>query len=597
MKTAEPVCRLLALIVFALLHTITTGVLDTFAQERSTPSLEAPLVPPSKNLHGDNTKDNLQAVMARAESFFKKAEAAYAQGKKEEARKLFDDAVDVIILSGINLRANPSLDAYYTELVERIASFDLPKVSGRPAPDVPNLSFRPSVSVHPIAKRDDQTKPNVEKSVIDEISNVNENELAAVSPGGIRIYGKYDFDFTVAQPVLQYINFFVTGRGRSTMEAGLHRSGRYRHMAEKIFKEEKVPRDLIWLAQAESVWKPNALSRAAAKGIWQFIPSTGTRYGLAQTAWIDERSNPEKSTRAAARYLRWLYEYFAGDWMLAMAAYNSGEGRIGNAIAKCGYADFWELYHRNLIPQETRNYVPIILAITIVSKNQERYGFHIKPDAPVNFEIVTIPDQTDLKVVADLINIPYEVVQDLNPELRRGMTPPDRAYALRLPKGFKNQFELAYAQLPEDERVKSRSAIVARNEAPEREVQIDRETRPASRPTNTAKLSSYKVRRGDTLSSVARRHGVSTQDLARINRLSSRGELLHGQSIQIPANVQAASRTVKSPSGRYASRYVSKNVSKTQPRVKKADKLSKRSAGASKSKKASAKKSTARRRR
>ena len=122
--------------------------------------------------------------------------------------------------------------------------------------------------------------------------------------------------------------------------------GRYREMVEKVFKEEKVPIDLIWLAQAESVWKPNALSRAAAKGIWQFIPSTGTRYGLAQTAWVDERSQPEKSTRAAARYLRWLHDHFAGDWLLAMAAYNSGENRVDGAIAKCGYADFWELYKR-----------------------------------------------------------------------------------------------------------------------------------------------------------------------------------------------------------------------------------------------------------
>jgi membrane-bound lytic murein transglycosylase D len=218
--------------------------------------------------------------------------------------------------------------------------------------------------------------------VLDEVSEIKEDELTRVTADGIKIFGTYDFEFTVAPPVFQFINFFVAGRGHSTMEVGLQRSGRYRQMVEKIFKEERVPVDLMWLAQAESVWKPNALSRAAAKGIWQFIPSTGTRYGLEQTTWIDDRSQPEKSTRAAARYLRWLHDHFAGDWLLAMAAYNSGENRVDGAVARCGYADFWELYKRGLLPQETRNYVPCILSIIIISKNQKRYGFEVTPDLP-----------------------------------------------------------------------------------------------------------------------------------------------------------------------------------------------------------------------
>jgi membrane-bound lytic murein transglycosylase D len=311
------------------------------------------------------------------------------------------------------------------------------------------------------------------------------------------------------------------------MNIGLQRSGRYRQMAEKIFKEERVPLDLIWLAQAESVWKPNALSRAAAKGIWQFIPSTGTRYGLAQTAWIDQRSHPEHSTRAAARYLKWLHEHFAGDWLLAMAAYNSGEGRVDSAIARCGYADFWEIHRRGLLPQETRNYVPIILSIIIVSKNQKRYGFDVKPDLPLNYELVELPDQTDLKVIADLIGVPYETVQDLNPELRRGVTPPDQRYTVKLPKGLKKQFEIAYADLPEDQRV--RRVVVPREEIAE-----------AARPGYRTQVISYKVRRGDTLSSLARRHGISMDELARLNRLSVRGQLRKGQTLRIPGSVSAA---------------------------------------------------------
>jgi len=293
----------------------------------------------------------------------------------------------------------------------------------------------------------------------------------------------------------------------------------------------------MWLAQAESVWKPNALSRAAAKGIWQFIPSTGTRYGLAQTTWIDERSQPEKSTRAAARYLRWLHDHFEGDWLLAMAAYNSGENRVDSAIARCGYADFWELYRRGLLPQETRNYVPCILSIIIISKNQKRYGFDITPELPLNYDTFEVPGQTDLKVVADLVGVPYDTIQDLNAELRRGTSPAGEPYTIKLPKGTKKQFEVAYADLPEEKRV--RKIIVPTEEIAER-----------YRGGYRVQIASYQVRRGDTLASVARRSGVSVKELARLNRISSRGELRKGQTVKIPKAVRA-SRGRNARLGRY----------------------------------------------
>jgi membrane-bound lytic murein transglycosylase D len=376
-----------------------------------------------------------------------------------------------------------------------------------------------------------------EPSVLDEVSEIKDTELAMVTPDGIKIFGRYDFEFSVASPVLQFINFFVAGRGHSTMEVGLQRSGRYRQMVEKIFKEERVPLDLMWLAQAESVWKPNALSRAAAKGIWQFIPSTGTRYGLAQTTWVDDRSQPEKSTRAAARYLRWLHDHFAGDWLLAMAAYNSGENRVDSAIAKCGYADFWELYKRGLLPQETRNYVPCILSIIIISKNQKLYGFNITPDLPLLYDTFDVPGQTDLKVVSDLINVPYETVQDLNAELRRGTSPAGEKYTIKIPKGMKKQFEVAYADLPEAQRV--RKVTVPVDEVPD-----------GYRSSYRVQLASYQVRRGDTLASVARRSGVSVNELARLNRMSARGELRKGQTVKIPQQVRAG-RSRQGRIGRY----------------------------------------------
>jgi membrane-bound lytic murein transglycosylase D len=466
-----------------------------------------------------------QTVIDRAEILYRQGADAHRKGLLDEARKLFDQAVDSILLSGIDLRKDAELDAYYRDLLNRIHKYE-----AQPDDDH-GEEIRPEI---------------VERSVIDEISDVKESELATATESGVTIYGRYDFDFSVAPPVFQYMNFFISGRGRSTMETGLKRSGQYRQMAEKIFQEERVPLDLIWLAQAESVWKPNALSRAAAKGIWQFIPSTGSRYGLSQTQWVDQRSHPEHSTRAAARYLRWLHDYFAGDWLLAMAAYNSGENRVAGAIAKCGYADFWEIHRRGLLPQETRNYVPIILSIIIVSKNQTRYGFNVTPEPPMNYDLFELPGQTDLKVVADLLAMPYETVRDMNPELRRGTSPPEQRYNIKIPKGMKKQFEIAYAALPEDQRV--------------RRVEIPREeVAEVVRPTYRVQAASYQVRRGDTLAALARRHGVSVKELARINRMSARGSLKKGQAIRIP-NIARASRGRSSHGRIGASRYSEKRV-------------------------------------
>jgi len=447
-----------------------------------------------------------QAVIDRAEESFRRGEEASAKGLSDIARKMFDNAVDVVLQSGIDLKTDAKLSAYYQDLLNRIH-----KHESQPG-DIHDAAEHPEVA---------------EPSVLDEVSAIKEDELATVTPEGVKIYGHYDFDFSVAPPVFQFINFFVSGRGHSTMEVGLQRSGRYRQMVEKIFKEEHVPSDLIWLAQAESVWKPNALSRAAAKGIWQFIPSTGTRYGLAQTTWVDDRSQPEKSTRAAARYLHWLHDHFAGDWLLAMAAYNSGENRVDSAVARCGYADFWELYKRGLLPQETRNYVPCILSIIIISKNQKRYAFNVKADPSLNFDTFELPGQTDLKVVADLMGVPYETVQDLNAELRRGTSPVGQVYTIRIPKGLKKQFEVAYANLPEDQRV--RKITVPAEEVAER-----------YRSAYRVQVASYQVRRGDTLASVARRSGVSVKELARLNRMSTRGELRKGQTVKIPKTLRAS---------------------------------------------------------
>lgn len=489
MRLAREASRVLVVLFVSLLLIGTITPLQAFGQSAQPAS-----------------RTTIQQVIDRAEENYLRGEEASTKGLPDIARRMFDNALDTVLQSGFDLKTNPKLDVYYRSLLERINKHEA----------LPG-------DLHDAADRPDVAEP----SVLDEVSEIKEGELAITTPDGVKIFGHYDFEFSVAPPVFQFINFFVAGRGHSTMEVGLQRSGRYRQMVEKIFKEEKVPLDLMWLAQAESVWKPNALSRAAAKGIWQFIPSTGSRYGLAQTTWIDERSQPEKSTRAAAKYLRWLHDHFAGDWLLAMAAYNSGENRVDSAIARCGYADFWELYKRGLLPQETRNYVPCILSIIVISKNQKRYGFDVKADSPLNYETVELPAQTDLKVVADLIGVPYESVQDLNAELRRGTSPAGERYSIKIPKGMKKQFDVAYAALPEEQRV--RRITVPADDVADR-----------YRSSYRVQVASYQVRRGDTLASVARRTGVSVQELAKLNRMSSRGELRRGQTVKVPKTVRAS---------------------------------------------------------
>jgi membrane-bound lytic murein transglycosylase D len=499
MRLAREASRVVVVLLLSLLLIGTVGPIQALGQ--------AP--PPASSL-------STQSVIERAEESYLRGEEAFSKGLSDVARRMFDNALDTVLQSGLDLKTDTKLSAYYRALLDKIHKHEAQPGDLHDAADLPEVA---------------------EPSVLDEVSEIKEADLTMVTPDGVKIFGRYDFEFAVAPPVFQFINFFVAGRGHSTMEIGLQRSGRYRQIVEKIFKEERVPLDLMWLAQAESVWKPNALSRAAAKGIWQFIPSTGTRYGLAQTTWIDERSQPEKSTRAAARYLRWLHDHFEGDWLLAMAAYNSGENRVDSAIARCGYADFWELYRRGLLPQETRNYVPCILSIIIISKNQKRYGFDITPELPLNYDTFEVPGQTDLKVVADLVGVPYDTIQDLNAELRRGSSPAGEPYTIKLPKGTKKQFEVAYADLPEEKRV--RKIIVPTEEIAER-----------YRGDYRVQVASYQVRRGDTLASVARRSGVSVKELAKLNRISSRGELRKGQTVKIPKAVRA-SRGRHARIGRY----------------------------------------------
>ncbi len=369
-----------------------------------------------------------------------------------------------------------------------------------------------------------------------------------------------DLPLMMTDPVAGYINYFST-RGRGTLERALARSGRYQAMIRRTLKEEGVPQDLIYLAQAESGFHPLALSRAGARGMWQFMGSRAKGYGLERNWWVDERQDPEKSTQAAAHHLKDLYNQF-GDWYLAMAAYNSGPGTVQSAVKRTGYADFWQLYKRNVLPKETRNYVPIILAVTIMAKNPKQYGLEdVVLDKPEPYDTVKIDYPVDLRLVAECVDASSSELQELNPSLLRMTTPKNQEFDLHLPEGSKDHYLAAIQAIPPDMRVwwryhsvapgdtlasvarayrSSRKAIAEANGLGEDE-KLVAETKliipvaPGKHPYGEGgveyarHVTRYKVRRGDTVESVADNFGVPPAMVRRWNHL--KGDSLRGRQV------------------------------------------------------------------
>ena len=266
----------------------------------------------------------------------------------------------------------------------------------------------------------------------------------------------------VNDAVLSYVNFFTSERGRRVLYAGLKRSGRYQPMISRILDEEGVPQELIHLAQAESAFLPRAVSYAAAAGMWQFIRSRGTEYGLTTSKTFDERLDPEKATRAAARHLHDLYKQL-GDWHLAMAAYNCGPFCVERAVQRTGYADFWELRARNALPRQTMNYVPAILAMAIVSKNLQAYGLPpAEFDAPLVYDTVKMTSDTGLALIADAAELPVSEVRDSNPSLLGAIAP--AGYEVHVPRSKGGAVLAALDSVPSEKRAAWRLHRVASGE-------------------------------------------------------------------------------------------------------------------------------------
>ena len=423
--------------------------------------------------------DAVEELLAQVDQEYQSGQANFKAGKVDAARQNFTHCSELLTASSINANSDIRLQRRLEEIHAALQLVDQQDQQQTEA------ASEQQTEPAPIDEANEATPP-----VDPHVKARAEVEIK---------FTRSDLPLMMTDEVAAYINYF-SGRGRGVLQRGLIRSGRYQEMIQRTLKDEGVPQDLIYLAQAESGFHPLALSRAGARGMWQFMAGRGAGYGLQRTKWVDERQDPERATRAAAHHLKDLYNQF-GDWYLAMAAYNSGPGTVQSAVKRTGYADFWELYKRNVLPKETRNYVPIILAVTIMAKNPSQYGLtDLAPDKPLPYDKVKIDYPVDLRLAAQCVDATPADLQDLNPSLLRWTTPED-TFELRLPAGSKNQYEQAIATIPQEARVWWRY---------------------------------HKVAAGDTLASIAQAYRSTPQAISRANELQPDAELAADSKLVIP---------------------------------------------------------------
>lgn len=319
---------------------------------------------------------------------------------------------------------------------------------------------------------------------------------------------QFNIPIVINKQVERFIHYFKTSN-RKHFTRWLSRSKRYIPLMHKILEENNLPTDLVYLAMIESGFNNNAYSRAHAVGPWQFIKGTGSKYGLRTNWWIDERRDPVKSTISAAEHLKDLYDMF-GSWFLAAAGYNAGPNKIKKAILKHNTEDFWKMTNYRYLKAETKQYIPKLIAAALIAKNPEKYGFDdIEYAEPLTFDTVIVHGPTDLRAVAQVIEVTYEEIRNLNPELLRWCTPPDeKEYMLRIPEGKKELFLTTYSKI----------------KAPEKMI-----------------FHTHRVKGGETLYKIARSYKTPLQAILELNKISSSKLLRPGQYLIIPIRAKAES--------------------------------------------------------
>ncbi|HVF46221.1 MAG TPA: transglycosylase SLT domain-containing protein [Pyrinomonadaceae bacterium] len=568
--------------------------------------------------NGTMTPDVIRAqasvndVLLRSGIAFKEGLLAYEDNRRPEAAERFNKSIEAFLYSTLNIQSQPKLQNCYNQLIETIYRIEFPLDDQ--LPQVRNLSLTCSwtnidaAQADKIASlvRNSMIKPVVgppspgaaeggvpssatyaqvgfntqefEPSPLDELSKLEltpEELQVETNPVAQQQYQyiqyavankSLGFSFQVHPMIQQYINYY-RGRGQKTMEVGLYRSGMFMLMARRIFKEEGIPENVAWLGQVESAWKPSAMSHMAASGLWQFIPGTGSMYGLRRTAYVDERNSFDEATRASARYLKFLYNRY-GNWELAIAGYNCGEGNVDKAIRRAGVNNFWAAYQ--YLPRETRNYVPNILATILIANNPNQYGFgHIRPAAPLRYDRVRVPGSTNLNLLAQASDSSVQYLRYLNPHLRSNVTPPE-PYIVNIPPGKANGVVAVFKRVPASklnntnlansnsgetwQNIANRTGVsvadlMAANPGmatPRGKVFVpvsgnNVQATSYSRPTNaggpsvTNAVRTVRAKAGDTVQKVAERNNANPTEVAKFNGLLPNSVLGAGREIKIPS--------------------------------------------------------------
>ena len=561
-----------------------------------------------------NAQAQVNKVLEESGRYFREGMETLKANRRSDSGEKFDRSVETFLLSTINIQRDQKLQACYSQLIETVYRIEYPTDAQAPQirPLAATCGWKWSESEFKLADEVAQLIKPVKKGVssdaatlasiapgaadpsqfvgfnsqtfepspLDELSKLEltvEEQQIDNNPVAQQQYQyiqyavanrSLGFSFQVHPMIQQFINYY-RGRGRTTMEVGLYRSGMFMSMARRIFREEGIPENVAWLGQVESAWKPTAMSWAAASGLWQFIPGTGARYGLRRTAHIDERNSFDEATRASARYLKFLYNRY-GNWELAIAGYNCGEGNVDRAIRRAGVANFWAAYP--YLPRETRNYVPNILATILIANNPGQYGFaHIRPAAPLRYDRVRVPASTNLSIIAQAADTTTQYIRYLNPHLRSNVTPPE-PYIVNVPEKKADDVVAVFKRLPASkvnntnlaksvqgetwQTIANRTGVsvgdlMAANPgmkepkgkvfvpmAQGNRVAATSYSRPATTATASAVPSNVRVVRaqaGDTVAKLATRHNADPTEVAKYNGLLPNSVLGAGREIKIPS--------------------------------------------------------------
>jgi membrane-bound lytic murein transglycosylase D len=430
--------------------------------------------------------DPVADLIAQSQRHFAAGERELALGHLEQARTSFDLAIEVLLKSPAGARTEARVRRHFDQLVERISAHEIMALS----------------------QGDGFAEKKTEPASIDKLLAISTFDPPAATTATEAAVAtdlsqtSHDVDIPLNRKVLSYIELFQ-GNLREFISEGLQRGAQYLPMIQEEFRDQGLPLDLAYIPLIESAFKNTARSRVKAQGMWQFMSYTGREHGLTLNWYVDERSDPEKATKAAAQYLKTLGKMFDNDWHLAMASYNGGPGRVQRAMRRSGKTDFWTLSATSrYLPRETREYVPMILAAIVIAKNPSQYGFSVEPEIPLSYEKVQVSDPVDLRLVAEWTNAPIDLIETLNPELRRWTTPvrtPD--YEIKLPVGTGDAFRARLAETPAE---------------------------------SLNAFQWHSVKRGETLLSISRKLKVRQADLAEANSLTLRSRVQPGQQLIIP---------------------------------------------------------------